>query len=406
MSSLASDSTVGAGGGAPGGSPGAGGAPGGGAASGGIGTTITSTMYSNGDVALAAGYVVVTPGARGSDNVRNGKYYGKAPAGIVDLKAAVRYVRYNKGRIPGNTDWIVATGGSAGGALSVLLAASADSPLYDSYLKEIGAADVSDAIFASASYSPITDLDHADLGYEWMLGNLPLSTGKLVNQTYSKQLDDAFNGYLQSLNLQGLNNFGTLAADNYADYLMKVYLEPAATSKISSLSASARTTYLKENSWITWSGGKATFTWAKFLDHIGTRMKTVPAFDTFALTAPENQEFGDATTNDRHFTLYSLRHVSGNANAQLDSDLPAKIEMMNPMYFIGQKNPSRAKNWWIRTGTLDTNTSHTIVGNLAASLENLGDNVNSSLYWDGGHAVNEDAPEFMTWIATVTGYTS
>jgi hypothetical protein len=63
-----------------------------------------------------------------------------------------------------------------------------------------------------------------------------------------------------------------------------------------------------------------------------------------------------------------------------------------------------AKYWWIRGGTLDTNTAHTIVGNLAASLENPGDNVNASMYWDGGHGDNDDAPEFITWIGNITGH--
>jgi len=95
-----------------------------------------------------------------------------------------------------------------------------------------------------------------------------------------------------------------------------------------------------------------------------------------------------------------------NPQAQLASDLPAKIAMMNPMYFIGRKNPSRAKNWWIRTGTLDTNTAHTIVGNLAASAASLGDTVNSLMYWDGGHGDNEDAPEVIAWVGKLTGYTA
>lgn len=102
----------------------------------------------------------------------------------------------------------------------------------------------------------------------------------------------------------------------------------------------------------------------------------------------------DKTTNARHFTLYSLRHATGKANSQLASDLPPKIKMMNPMYFLAHKNPSRARHWSIRTGTLDNNTSHTIAGNLAAITTSLGDNVNSALDWDGGHAVNQDAPEF------------
>ncbi len=86
-------------------------------------------MVNNGKLALAAGYVVVEPGARGRTLTdSSGTYYGTAPAAIVDLKAAVRYVRFNKGRIPGNTARIVSSGTSAGGALSALLGASGDSP--------------------------------------------------------------------------------------------------------------------------------------------------------------------------------------------------------------------------------------------------------------------------------------
>ena len=371
----------------------------------GQGTTVNGAggMVDNGDLALAAGWVCVSPGCRGRDNERDGRYFGKAPAAIVDLKAAVRYVRYNKGRLPGNSDWIVASGGSAGGALSTLLAASGDSPMYDSYLTPLGAADVSDAIFASASYSPITDLDHADMAYEWMWGTLPYD-GATVDQTISDQLKGNFTGYLESLGLKGINGFGKLTSSNYAAYMMTNYLEPSATKYLAAFSATTRASYLNENDWITWSGGKAAFTWSGFLDHVGTRLKTVPAFDSFTLSNAENIEFGDATTNARHFTLFSLRHATNSPHAQLASDLPPKIEMMNPMYFLEKKNPRRARHWWIRTGSLDTNTAHTIVGNLAAATTSLGDNVNSALYWDGGHAVNEDAPNFISWIARITGY--
>ena len=67
------------------------------------------------DLALAAGYVVVTPGVRGWDNQdAKGQYVGKAPAAIVDLKAVVRYLRHNDARMPGNAEWIVSAGCSAG----------------------------------------------------------------------------------------------------------------------------------------------------------------------------------------------------------------------------------------------------------------------------------------------------
>lgn len=81
-------------------------------------------MSSNRHLALAAGFVVVTPGCRGRDNTAaDGSFFGKAPAAIVDLKAAVRYIRHNAGRFPGNSEWIVSTSVSAGGALSALLGA-------------------------------------------------------------------------------------------------------------------------------------------------------------------------------------------------------------------------------------------------------------------------------------------
>jgi acetyl esterase/lipase len=52
------------------------------------------------------------------------KTTGKAPACIVDLKAAVRYLRRNHGLMPGGAERIVSHGTSAGGALSALFGAT------------------------------------------------------------------------------------------------------------------------------------------------------------------------------------------------------------------------------------------------------------------------------------------
>ncbi|WUO54303.1 Tat pathway signal sequence domain protein [Streptomyces sp. NBC_00280] len=360
-------------------------------------------MVSNAKLGLAAGYVVVEPGARGRTLVdSSGTYYGTAPAAIVDLKAAVRYVRFNKGRIPGNTDRIVSSGTSAGGALSALLGASGDSPLYAKYLKALGAADASDAIFASGDWCPITDLEHADMAYEWNWGANKLGSGSLVDRTVSKELSTAFTEYQASLGLRA-KGFGALTARNLDDYLLRTFLQPAATKYLKSLSETARSTYLAANTFITWADGKATFTWADFLTHVGARKKDTPAFDAFDLSAGENNLFGAGTTKARHFTLYSLRH-EGSSSARLDSDLPEKLTLMNPMPFIAKRNPSRAKHWWIRVGTKDSDTSLSVVGNLAAGLEELGDDVNAAMYWDSGHGANDDAADFIAWIAKVTGY--
>ncbi|MFG3021801.1 subtype B tannase [Streptomyces sp. NPDC048254] len=363
---------------------------------------------SNQLLALAAGYVVVEPGARGR-TLKNsdGEYYGTAPAAIVDLKAAVRYVKANRGLIPGDVDRIVSAGTSAGGALSSLLGASGDSPIYDKYLKEIGAADASDAIFATGAWCPITDLEHADGGYEWNWGsNVTQSTGKVVDQAVSKDLRAQFAEYQASLKLRGLDGFGPLTARNYDEYLLKQYLEPSATTYLAALSDSDRETYLAANTFITWSGGKATFGWDDYLTHVGARKKTTPAFDAFDLSAGENNEFGAGTTESRHFTAYGAKNDStGLGTKRVAGDIPEKLNLMNPMYHLVEKvNGKRSKHWWIRLGINDTDTSHVISANLAARLDNLGDDVNHLYYWDQGHGANTDPGDFITWIAEVTGF--
>ena len=359
-----------------------------------------SNVSSRSDLALAAGYVVVSPGCRGRDNkAADGTYYGKAPAAIVDLKAAVRYIRHNKGVMPGNTDRIVSVGCSAGGALSALLGASGNSPLYDSYLREIGAADAADHIFASACYSPITDLEHADGAYEWMYRTLPTRSGP-VDQELSKQLKASYAGYQKSMNIKGKNGFGTISADNYDKYLLQYYLVPSANKYLKDLSDNARAAYLANNTWITWTDKGALFSFSDYVTHVG-RMKGLPAFDDFSKKQPEPDLFGNTTTAARHFTNFSLQQSSGDRNAAIDSELKTVVNMMNAMYFIGQNNRDCAVKWWLRNGTSDNHTSQTVMVNLATSLENLNREVNAWVFWDGGHCADDDPEGLITWIGYV-----
>ena len=131
--------------------------------------------------ALSEGYVIVSYGCRSRNNGanENGEYLGHSPATMVDTKAAIRYLRYNKDLLPaGDPERIVITGLSGGGALSAVTAASGDSEDYFQYLYEIGAAgmdlvdgeyvsSISDAVWATIAYCPITDLGNACAAYEW-----------------------------------------------------------------------------------------------------------------------------------------------------------------------------------------------------------------------------------------------
>ncbi len=379
------------------------GGPGGPRGSGSPGGTVS--VSDKADLALAAGYIVVSPGCRGRDNkAADGTWYGKAPAAIVDLKAAVRYIRHNKGVMPGNADWIFSTGVSAGGALSALLGTSGNSHLYDPYLKEIGAADTRDNIFGSACFCPITDLEHADGAYEWMYGTTPVRSS-LVDQDLSQQLKALYTGYQSSLNLQGKNGFGTITADNYGKYLLQYYLVPSANKYLRGLTDERRNEYLANNRWITWIDNTASFSFADYVTHVG-RMKGLPAFDEFTMKQPEPILFGNKTTDGRHFTNFSLRHTTGDKNAEIDNDMKTLVNMMNAMYFIGENNTGCVKYWWLRQGTSDNHTSQTVIVNLAVSLENRNKDVNTFLYWDAGHGADLDAEDFITWIGNVTGFSN
>ena len=119
--------------------------------------------YSSQASYTGAGMVYVHAGCRGRD--------AGAPTAIVDLKAAVRYLRWVASQLPGNIDRIFTFGMSGGGAQSALMGATGNSELYEPYLSAIGAVSgASDAVYGSMDWCPITGLDVADEAYEWMMG--------------------------------------------------------------------------------------------------------------------------------------------------------------------------------------------------------------------------------------------
>lgn len=142
--------------------------------------------------ALSKGYVVAAPGARGRTlKDKNGNYTGKAPAAIVDLKAAVKYLYFNDEVMPGDANKIISNGTSAGGALSTLLGATGNSKDYIPYLEEIGAADTRDDIFAVSAYCPITNLENADSAYEWMYNGVnSYSRIEITRNTSAQEYND------------------------------------------------------------------------------------------------------------------------------------------------------------------------------------------------------------------------
>ncbi len=120
------------------------------------------------------GFVYTEIQTRGKEIIDEaGKFIGQFPALITDMKAGIRFLRHCDEELPGDSEAIVSTGHSSGGAVSAMLGASGDSPAFDKYLEEIGAYDESDTVFIAHASAPITNLSSADASYEWFQKSNP-----------------------------------------------------------------------------------------------------------------------------------------------------------------------------------------------------------------------------------------
>ncbi len=171
----------------------------------------------------SAGFVYVHAGCRGRD--------AGAPAGVTDLKAAVRYVRYCDDIIAGSAERIFTFGMSGGGAQSALMGSTGDSELYTPYLEAIGAVQgVSDAVCGSMCWCPITNLDTANESYEWMMG-ITRSGLSDDEQAISDALARAWADYINTAGIKDENGNvltleasadGIYQAGSYYDYIKGV----------------------------------------------------------------------------------------------------------------------------------------------------------------------------------------
>ncbi len=172
---------------------------------------------------MEAGLVYVHAGCRGRD--------AGAPAGVTDLKAAIRYLRYTDETTPGDAEKIFVFGMSGGGAQSAIVGAAGDSALYEPYLEQIGAVQgVSDAVYGSMDWCPITNLDSADEAYEWMMG-VTRSGLSDDEQAISDALAASFADYINQAGIKDeAGNVLTLEesadgiyqAGSYYDYILGV----------------------------------------------------------------------------------------------------------------------------------------------------------------------------------------
>lgn len=401
--------------------------------------------------ALKEGYVLVIPGSRGRNStvvatksdkkngVKKGQtiYTGRAPAAILDLKAAIRYLRHFDAVMPGNAERIISDGTSAGGAMSSLMGATGNNPAYEPMLQAMGAADERDDVFASVCYCPIIDLDHADMAYEWLYNSTDSrQQGDADVLAVSNELKAMFPTYLASLNLYTPG--GTLlTADNYLDYIKGELIRSAQIAKNAGadIPDSLGFVFSEEagfgappiNGGATRMGGDKKpmgnhppmmtrhggskrvgeyiidLDMDKYLNYVVSTqpLKTAPAFDTQGVVGQnasgENEEFGDSKGSSVNFTEYS----ASKTGTVVTPEIAANVALLNPMNFIGDGVTDVAPHWYIRHGARDRDTAFPVPINLALKLQNAGKDVNFLLAWNRPHSGDYALDELFEWIKSL-----
>ena len=379
--------------------------------------------------ALSRGYVVASPATRGRTNkASDGNFIGKAPAVIVDLQAATAYLHANDSAMPGNANRIITNGTSAGGGVSLLQGATGNSADFQPYLQALGAATAATNVYAVSAYAPITNLDAADMAYEWSYngitsfntvsmgqGALPQANGggnsappqrtmQRVNLdaddlAYSKMLSEHFPDYVNNLQLR--DSLGrVLKLDKNGNGTFKNYVKEfivAAANK-----AQAKGTDLSKHTYLVRDNKTGTIkdiNWEAY-NHFVSRSKAPGAFDSRSNDTGENSLFGTSTTDNNHFTITAALHDT-TANQDVYVENAKIVTMMNPMNYLGSPAATNARFYRIRYGTADSNTSVAIPLIVGTRAQNLGYRVDMATPFDVDHSGDYDLEELFNWMDNI-----
>ena len=370
---------------------------------------------------LEEGYVLVGIGTRGKETTdAAGVPNGTAPAIIADLKAGIRYLKYNDAAIPGDARRIVSLGFSSGGAVSTLVGATGNSPLYEPYLREIGAAPASDDIFIAVCYCPMANLNIADASYEWY------HHGNTFFKSFSSQggaerslegFELALSQRLQRMLVGDLQDRGLdITADGrggrFYTSFVGLYEEGISgyVRRFCRGRRQARAFLAKldpDGRWLQWDAksGKATIRdYAAFDRCYLVRRKGCPSFDAYDYRSLEGTVFGDGAQPKRHFSrmvLEAARSLAGEFPeeagryiAQYEPDIDAKtdtlVRMMSAIDFIGDREVSDVAPYWrFRTGSEDGDQGIIAAHILAEALRPTGAAVDEGVIWGLPHTAAE-----------------
>ena len=386
-----------------------------------------------------------------------GKEHG-APAGLVDLKAAIRYLRHNQKLLPGQTAYIFAFGIGEGGGLSALLGTSANSTLFRPYLQAIGAIDGgSDKIFGVMAWNPVTNLDSANIAYEWSTGmtrqklsaeekelsdKMAREYANYVNKTGFLDIDK--NPLILQYSDRGIYQEGTyydlikaVIGGAMVEYIEGTYFPHRVSEKETAdfkgeINMAGyymdKEKYLKamneKHNWMKYDFGARTADIRSLEDYSRSfrpATRKIAAIDAPDKSSAENILFGDGKGNGYHFDPYMAKILKNSPQGkEYTSDLKKqdafgnsvqkRLNMYTPLYYImsaydGYRTAGVTPFWRIRSGLNQNEIPLTGDINLALALHQYPkvEEVDYQAIWNVGNTkadvLEQDADAaFIEWV--------
>lgn len=416
--------------------------------------------------ALSRDFVIVSYGCRArNDEAVNGEYLGHSPATMTDTKAAIRYLRYNSSELGvGDTNKIIISGTSGGGALSVAISADGNSSDFYESLYEIGAAGIemdgsgkyvstiNDDVFATLAYCPINDLGPSDLAYEWtynetrkqlisegatwtavsgMPGDENAKVTDITDEVMqaSQELYDEFPEHLAGYGLK-TETGEDVTADNI-DSLTAALMEREIKAAIEEVGIDQMKKDMEgdgsvKTTWLTLNEDKTfEYNYQNHLLYVAktTELKAAPAFSNLGLELEARNEdslFGTKENAYCAFVSYSWNNdkVKGNGCGKDDTGLTwdefmqtdegkavaLQIKMASPIeYLLSDSDGDSAPYWYVRHGMIDRDISFTSQTILYYAMLNDSSikEINFSFDWLRPHSGQYDIQEAFAWVDSI-----
>jgi hypothetical protein len=287
--------------------------------------------------------------------------------------------------------------------MTALLGITGNSQLYKPYLKELGAADARDDVFAAVVWcpggGPGIDSDYRDIAAEWFYSSINTEGRALTPEedAKSKALASLFPAYLKSLNLRRIDNGEPLTEANYIDYYKTFLMQTAQRVRNAGTEIPEETGVILDKAF----GGKQgqivlDVDLKKFFNYITKTEGLQKRFNVAPNPFYGNEKGGGAYTTD-----YAIQLATGDSSIKTDPDVKRRHYLLSPINHLDDQDNTVSRYWYIRHGTIDPGVSPPVPMNLATKLSNIGCNVDFSLAWNRNHQQDYDLDSLFAWVKTV-----